>query len=373
MYYTRIPRRFMLSIGVSQEMCIVITQLIDLYMLGKNASLEYRVTCLNAMYICMQDTIATQNFFVRIIRNKCETQKAIKSILQDTVDIKNSSNEQQKNRHIQARLLRIQQLYKQFVYDKDECSSNDYVELMNNIFNTKDKNILKYINLLCDPLTSYTLIRSASTELIKAIRVQSGSSTSKNHDKLNKDNNNNITVKLTADKLVSRMIISLSMSIFPIDAIQYQFSYLHEQLNNNRNKTTVAALEFMLQMSLVYPQLYHNSYDELYNLIKRHDITSDTALQILSQLTPSQNKDQLPNNIQQSLLNELLYYVNKGSVLQTKYAVRCIYTLYSYLKNSDNTSDQATDIIQEITTSFINDLRIDNGDRLASIFSGLGM
>lgn len=338
--FSLIPQKIFQSAGIDSQTALTAEILLDEYILGAKEGIEERTRCLMGCIAILEKDIGARNVFIdKIIKGKSRINMLVQLCIDKQREIKEGKktgdtslgtweNQQELLLRRLAGILTLEPNVSlrspQFLQD-----IKDIYHILYSIFQLKDKNILKYLSILINPLSKLNEIRAAKTEFQHLVRVQlKGTKGESNGGKGGKE----LSPAQRPEVVVSRLTNLCSMALIPFDSIQILFNETLAHLKDNNPVILHAALDLLVEMSIYFPSILTHSFSSLYELLTK--TKGDTLTMSLRILSSIEDNTHLPHSTGRSVLKRLreICGKGKGTPQQVKYAIIAIKRLYGKKK-----------------------------------------
>ena len=180
-----IPKRLVWSTAPAREMAVLVDHMYDNQFLGEKCSISERISCLVAMWMAMKgdDINARAVFLAKVLKPKRDTQQLIRRL----TDLQHQIKAAAKNDNVRLPLIHkrttvITYLKPLIIFDPQEGTLKEFQLIMTDILEARDNNIIRFLEMLANPMLSLMTIRNASSELTKAVARIGGTTSSSTAD-----------------------------------------------------------------------------------------------------------------------------------------------------------------------------------------------
>jgi sister-chromatid-cohesion protein PDS5 len=221
-----IPKRLITSSYLDNTNRLLVSAALDEAVMGIKFTVEERGRCMIGIYASFDEK--NKQIFRSLLQRKVPAQECVRTLLDLRVQIKENQGDESFTKK------QANKLHELASYLSAGETDAKIVKGLADMFASKDRNIRKWLAVLCDPLSPYDELRSAQKELARSMAVQ----TTKKKGQAPKK-----------DSLAWKLGTMVGMTLLNVDSVAVLMALAEENITAKRGMLAVSAME-LLQVQL---------------------------------------------------------------------------------------------------------------------------
>eukprot|EP00457_Paulinella_chromatophora_P000461 gb/GEZN01000461.1/.p1 GENE.gb/GEZN01000461.1/~~gb/GEZN01000461.1/.p1 ORF type:complete len:1392 (+),score=340.63 gb/GEZN01000461.1/:82-4257(+) len=335
-----------------KEMRFEVDSLVNEQLLPNKATAEQRLRCLMGIFSTLDDKC--KEWFRTHLKTKHKLQHIVSELLRYTEHLADNADDTSvKKKQQQCAQLIVLTVVPHNSQEHEETGKK--VKALIRIAKHKDRNVSKWLKVMCDPSTGFDKLRTVQSELLRVLRLTKAGSKEKDKQ-----------METVAVGLVNR----LGLTLISGNSTELLLQMVEENLKAKLLVLSVAGLEILLEVARSFPQLISGAgaMQKLSSLVKcpEPEVYS-LALQVLAEADPRASTT-LPKKdakILSKRLRELATAVGDeqgepaAALSQTKNAIRAIAKAFG--------KDEADDIFRTLLTDHVKQLKLNSSSKALGV------